>query len=71
MLIELLFLFGIIMALWYIDFCNPPHRATSVNLCKTSPPPNPATLYVPFPRPRDTHTSDKADRVYDDGTRIA
>ena len=73
MLAELVFFFGVVWAVWYIDFCNP--RAQSrrgiLKPCKTNPPPQPAVPYTPLPYPKDSHNSDVRNRTYDvDGVRV-
>jgi len=71
MLIELLFVLGLVWALWYIWSCNQEVPDRPRRLCPISPPPNPAAPYTPLPYPKDTHNSDTLNRVYDaDGTRI-
>lgn len=75
MLPEVLFVLGIVCAIWFIDFCNPRGRRANrrrVRPCKADRPERPGTLYTPFPYPKDTHNSDARNRVYDvDEVRVA
>jgi hypothetical protein len=67
---QLIFILGLAIALWWINICQPRHTRRA-RPCRVNPPPKPGTLYIPHPYPRDTHTSDARNRVYDtDGSRF-